>query len=137
MARFIEFLVTHWMLSGLWLALFAALFAYLSAKAGKGLSPQQTTLLINRDNALVLDIREHKDFERGHIVEAVNIPFGKLSERVVELDKKKDRPIVVVCQMGHQAAEVVKLLSERGFTQVSRMSGGMSEWYTQGLPVVR
>jgi rhodanese-related sulfurtransferase len=137
MTRFIDFLVEHWMLSGLWLALFATLLAYVNAKAGKGLSPQQATLVINRDNGVVLDVREHKDFERGHIVDAINIPLAKLAERAVELDKKKDRPIIVVCQMGHQSAEAVKLLHERGFAQVSRMSGGMSEWHVQGLPVVQ
>jgi rhodanese-related sulfurtransferase len=137
MARFIDFLVAHWVLSGLWMALFATLLAYLNAKAGKGLSPQQATLVINRDNGVVLDVREHKDYERGHIVDAINIPLAKLAERVVELDKKKDRPIIVVCQMGQQSAEAVKLLQERGFAQVSRMSGGMTEWYTQSLPVVR
>jgi rhodanese-related sulfurtransferase len=136
MTRFLEFLVDHWILSGLWMALFAGLLAYINHKSGKGLSPQQVTQIINQDNGLVLDIREHKDYERGHIVDAINIPLAKLAERVVELDKKKDRPIIVVCQMGHSAAEAVKLLQERGFERVARMSGGMSEWHVQGLPVI-
>jgi rhodanese-related sulfurtransferase len=136
MARFLEFLVDHWMLSSLWMVLFATLLAYLNAKAGKGLSPQQVTRIINQDDGLVLDIREHKDFERGHIVNAINIPLAKLAERVVELDKKKDRPIIVICQIGHSAAEAVTLLQERGFERAARMSGGMSEWHAQGLPVI-
>jgi|SRR5690606_34753682 Rhodanese-related sulfurtransferase len=137
MARFIEFLVDHWILSGLWLALFTTLIVYINAKAGKRLSPQQATLVINRENGVVLDVREHKDFERGHIVGAINIPLAKLAERVVELDKKKELPIIVVCQTGHSAGEAVKILQDRGYPNVSRMAGGMTEWHVQGLPVVR
>lgn len=137
MDRFLNFLVDHWALSGLWLALFATLIFYVNAKSGKSLSPQQATLLINRANGLVLDVREPKDFEKGHIVGAINIPLAKLEARAVELDKHKDRPIIVVCQVGHQAGEAVKLLQARGFAHASRMTGGMTEWYTQSLPVVR
>ncbi|HWK53324.1 MAG TPA: rhodanese-like domain-containing protein [Hyphomicrobiales bacterium] len=137
MDRFLNFLVDHWVLSGLWLALFAALLFYVNAKSGKSVSPQQATLLINRANGFVLDVREHKDFEKGHIVGAVNIPLAKLDARAVELDKNKDQPIIVVCQVGHQSTDAVKLLQARGFAHVSKMAGGMTEWYTQSLPVVR
>ena len=137
MARIIEFLINHWLLSGLWVALFATLLLYINSKSGRSVSPQQATLLVNRENGLILDIRERKDFESGHIVDAVNIPLAKLKERVVELEKKKDLPVVVVCQMGQQSGEVVRLLEERGFSRVSRMSGGMGEWRAQSLPVVR
>lgn len=137
MTRFLEFLINHWILSGLWLVLFGALIAYVNSKSGKGVSPHQATLLINKQNGVFLDIRERKDFEKGHIVDAINIPLAKLHERIVELDKKKDLPIVVVCQMGQQSGEAVKTLETKGFANVTRMSGGMSEWLVQNLPVVK
>jgi len=137
MARFFEFLVNHPVLSGIWLVLFATLIVYLNSKSGKSVSPQQATLLINREDATILDIRERKDFERGHIVDAVNIPLAKLPERLVELDKKKQQPLVVVCQMGQHSGEAVKALEAAGFARVTRMSGGMAEWLGQSLPVVR
>ena len=137
MARFLEFLVNHWILSGLWLALFATFVAYLNSKSGKSISPHQAILLINKHEGVFLDIRERKDFEKGHIVDAINIPLAKLHERSVELDKKKALPIVVVCAMGQQSGEAVKALQAKGFTSVSRMSGGMSEWLTSNLPVVK
>ncbi|MDR2213243.1 MAG: rhodanese-like domain-containing protein, partial [Pseudomonadales bacterium] len=127
-ARLPGFLGDHWMLSSLWLALFFLLLAYVNAKAGVSFSPQQATLLLNRDGGVMLDVREHKDFERGHIAGAINIPLAKLPERAVELDKKKEQRIIVVCNMGHSAADAVKLLQARGFTQVNRMAGGMTEW---------
>ena len=137
MAQFFEFLLNHWILSGLWLALFIILIVYMKTKAGKALSPHQATLLVNRENAVILDIRDRKAFEGGHIVDAINIPLAKLKERVVELEKHREKPVVVVCQMGHQSGDAVKLLEEHGFASATRMSGGMAEWQTQSLPTVR
>jgi rhodanese-related sulfurtransferase len=137
MARFFEFLINHWMLSGLWAVLFAALILYINSKSAKSVSPHQATMLVNRDNGVIVDVRERKDFEKGHIVDAINIPLAKFSERLVELEKKKEHPIIVVCQIGHQASDAVRQLEERGFTKVSKMSGGISEWQAQNLPVVR
>lgn len=137
MARFLEFLATHWILTGLWLAIAITLVMYLKAKGGKAISPHQATLLVNRENGVVLDIRDTKAFESGHIVDAINIPLAKLKERIVELNKYQEQPLVIVCQMGHQSGDAVKILEENGFTSVARMSGGMTEWQTQSLPTVK
>jgi len=137
MTRFLEFLGNHPILTGLWLLLFAALVFYLKSKAARSVSPQQATLLVNRQNGVIVDVRERKDFERGHIVDAINIPFAKLGERGVELDKYKDVPVVIVDQMGQHAGAAVKALEAQGFTQACRMNGGMSEWAAQSLPLVK
>jgi rhodanese-related sulfurtransferase len=137
MTRFLEFLVNHWILSGLWAALFATLMFYINAKQGKSVSPQQATLLINKHDGIFLDVRERKDFEKGHIVDAINIPLAKLHDRIVELDKKKEAPVIVVCQLGQQSGDAVKALEAKGFANVFRMSGGMNEWQLQNLPVVK
>ena len=136
MARIVEFLINHWMLSTAWVVLLAVLMSYMKALAGKKVSPHEATMLVNRSKGILLDIRERVEFEKGHIVEAVNIPLSKLSERMVELEKRKDSPIIVVCQMGHQSGDAVKALEAGGFSQVSRMSGGLSEWQQQNLPLV-
>ncbi len=137
MTRFLEFLVNHWVLSGLWLAAAAALLAYLNSKTGTSLSPNQTVALVNKEEGVVLDVRERKDFEKGHIVEAINIPLAKLSERIVELEKHKDKPIIVVCQHGQSAGEAVKLLHTSGYAKAGKMAGGLAEWQAQNLPVVK
>ncbi len=137
MTRFLEFFVDHWILSGLWLVLFTALIAYINSKLGKSLSLHQATLLVNKDDGVFLDVRERKDFERGHIVDSINIPLAKLHERITELDKKKELPIIVVCQVGHQSSEAVKALQAKGFTNVSKMAGGITEWQVQNLPLVK
>jgi len=137
MARFLEFLLNHWVLSGIWLGLIVTLILYMKAKAGSALSPHQATLLVNRQDGVILDIRDKKTFDAGHIVDAVNIPFTKLGERATELEKYRDKPLVVVCQLGQQSGEAVKLLEEKGFSNASRMHGGMTEWTSQGLPAVK
>ncbi len=137
MEKIFEFLLNHWILSGLWLGIVVTLILYIKAKAGSALSPQQATLLVNRQDGVILDIRDKKAFEAGHIVDAVNIPLAKLGERSSELEKFREMPLVVVCNMGQQSGEAVKLLEEKGFTEVSRMSGGMTEWSSQGLPTVK
>ena len=136
MARFIEFLINHWMLTGLWLIILLTLIIYLQKKAGKTVGIHETTRLINQDDGLVLDIRDKKVFDKGHIVNATNIPLSKLDERMTELEKNKNNPVIVVCQMGHQSGEAVKKLEAKEYTQVCRMTGGMTEWQTQGLPLV-
>jgi rhodanese-related sulfurtransferase len=137
MTRFLEFLINHWILTGLWLALFGTLIAYLSAKSARSVSPQQATLLVNRQNGVIVDVRERKDFEKGHIVDAINIPLAKLADRSIELEKHKESPVIVVCGMGQHSGAAVKTLESKGFTNACKMSGGMAEWLAQSLPIVK
>lgn len=137
MAHFFQFLINHWVLSGLWLVLAAALLVYLNAKSGGSVSPHQAVSLVNKEEGLVLDVRERKEFEKGHIVDATNIPLAKLADRAVELEKHKNAPIIVVCQYGQQAGTAVSLLQAKGFSKAIKMAGGLSEWQASNLPLVR
>ena len=85
---------------------------------------------------MVVDIREKKEFETGHIVDAINIPLVKLGKSFNQLKKHKEKPIVVVCKMGQQSGEAVKTLEAEGFGEVYKMSGGVAEWKAQSLPLV-
>lgn len=136
MAQFVEFVGNHWILASIWLALLAAFLIYLGKSGAKSVSAQAAVMLINRKDGVVLDIRDKKEFETGHIVDAINIPSGKLSARLPELDKYKSRPVIVVCKMGQHSGEVCKTLASAGFTEAVRMQGGMAEWRGQSLPVV-
>ena len=138
MTQFFEFLVNHWVLSGVWSALATLLLVYLNSKSGShSLSPQQTVTLVNKENAVVVDVRERKEYDKGSIVDAIHIPFAKLAERAGELEKHKESPVIVVCQYGQQAGEAVKLLQEKGFAKASKLAGGLSEWQSQNLPLVK
>lgn len=137
MEQFIEFVGNHWMLSGLWVALLAAFLLHRSKSGASAVSLQQAVFLINRKDALVLDIRDKKEYDAGHIVDAVHIPLGKLSDRLAELDKHKSRPVVVACKMGQHSGEACKTLESAGFEQVVRLKGGMASWRAEQLPLVQ
>ena len=137
MDRLFEFIGNHIELSAIFFALLAALWFSEKSRAGKALSPQAATLLMNKDEAVIVDIREKKEFAEGKITGSVHIPFDSLKERSVELKKFQDKQIVLVDKMGQHSGMAAKLLKTEGFDNVARMSGGISEWKSSNLPLVK
>ena len=137
MAQFVEFIGNHWVLSALWLATLAAIIVYHQRSGSSSVGPQQAVMLINRKDAVVVDVREKKEFDSGHIVDAINIPLAKLEQRLPELKKHKDKPLILVCKMGQQSGEAAKKLQQAGHGEVYRLSGGVTEWKAQTLPLVQ
>lgn len=133
---FFTFLSEQWILVSILIVLAGAYFYLESLKGGKSLGIHEVTRMVNSSEAVLLDIRETKDFKAGHIVDAINIPFDKLAERTNELEKHKSKTIIVVDKMGQHAGSSGKILLDKGFN-VNRMQGGMSEWSSQNLPVVK
>lgn len=134
MTQFLIFLGQQWMLVSLLLALLGFFMWNENRRAGSSLSVHQLTHQVNNANALVVDLREPKEFREGHVVDALNIPYAKLAERIADLDKT--RPLILVDKMGQHSAAVGRTLMQAGF-QVSRLNGGMSEWTASNLPVVK
>jgi rhodanese-related sulfurtransferase len=93
------------------------------------------TQLINHKNALVLDVREESEYKAGHVLNAKLIPLGKLNERIGELEKYRDKPVVVVCRSGARSANACALLGKQGFAEVYNLAGGMMAWQKANLPV--
>lgn len=91
--------------------------------------------LINHKEAFVLDVREPSEYESGHLLNAKLIPLGKLKERVGELEKYKDKPLVVVCRSGNRSGTACAILSKLGFDQAYNLMGGMMAWQKASLPV--
>jgi len=94
----------------------------------------EATRLIN-DDALVLDVREDKEWAAGHIPNAKHIPLGELSKRISELEKYKGKPIVVSCRSGHRSASACRTLKKNGFAQAHNLTGGIIAWEQANLPV--
>lgn len=138
MERFPEFFLNHW---DLFLALgiiLALMFwqTFRSKLSGfKELNPNEAIQLINRENALVLDVREEGEFRDGHIVDARHIPLGSLEKRLEELSAYKDQPVLVSCRSGHRSANACGLLKKNGFNKIYNLQGGMIAWQNAGLPV--
>ncbi len=91
--------------------------------------------LINHKNALVLDVREQGEYDAGHILNSKLVPAGKLLERIGELEKYRERPIVAVCRSGQRSASACAVLGKQGFAQVHNLSGGVTAWQKAGLPL--
>ncbi len=91
--------------------------------------------LINHKNALVLDVREDAEYQLGHILNSMLVPLGKLDERVGELEKHKEQPIVVVCRTSNRSTSACRWLVTHGFTQAYILAGGMTAWQKANLPL--
>ena len=93
------------------------------------------TQLINHKNALVLDVREQGEYDAGHILNSKLIPLGKLRQRIGELEKYRERPILVVCRTGQRSASACALLGKQGFAQTYNLDGGVTAWQKASLPL--
>jgi rhodanese-related sulfurtransferase len=99
------------------------------------LAPAQATLLINREEAHIVDVREADEFANGHLPEAVNIPMSRLADRIGELEKFKDKPILVCCAAGVRSGKACGELKKHGFERLFSLSGGLDAWVSAGYPV--
>lgn len=137
MERVFEFIVNHPELCGTFAVLLFALWYTERSKSGPTLSPQQVTMLMNRDEAVIVDLRDKKEFSEGRITGSMHIPFMSLKERAVELEKFKDKKLILVDKMGQHSGAAGKILKTLGYENVNRMQGGISEWRGSNLPLVK
>ncbi len=100
------------------------------------LNTLQATQMINREDALMLDVRDAAAFAGGHILNARNIPLAQLEARVADLGKQKDKgkPIIVHCETGVRSTGAVAVLNKQGFEKVFTLAGGIAAWKQAGLP---
>ncbi len=141
MTQFIEFIGNHVYMAAAWAILFVMLVSsYVSSSLSKikALSTHEMTMLVNREDAIVVDIRSEADFSKGHITDAVSLPMEKLNkEQYGSLEKKKTSPIVIVCNAGISAKTAANTMLKAGFENVSILQGGMQTWVGANLPVIK
>jgi len=137
MDQLFAFVGGHPYLVGLFVVLLALFVRNEMTRGGATLSAQEVVNLVNNEGAVVVDIRDKAEFEEGHIVDAINIPFSNLDARVDELKKFQDKPVVIACKMGQHSGAAGTALRKAGFENVSRLRGGITEWRGQSLPVVK
>ena len=95
------------------------------------------TMLINKEDALVLDVREPAEFAAGHVLNARNVPLSQLESSVADLARYKKKPVIVCCNTGSRSGAAVTSLGKLGFEQVVNLSGGLAAWRAAGLPTGR
>lgn len=132
-------------LNNLWLVVAAAvsgamLIWPLIARMFTGIQEVDTAeavQLINRRDALVLDVREQSEYTAGHISNSRHIPLGALPNRLREVEKYKKKPVLVICRSGHRSAGACGILHKQGFGEVRALKGGIQAWEEAKLPVER
>jgi rhodanese-related sulfurtransferase len=107
-----------------------------SAKGGAKLTCAQLVHEANSTNAVLLDVRDTHEFDEGHIVNSINIPHTKVASNLQQLEKHRDKKIVVIDKLGQHSSAVVKALAEKEFTAV-RIGGGIAEWKQDNLPLIK
>ncbi|MCG8381889.1 MAG: rhodanese-like domain-containing protein [Gammaproteobacteria bacterium] len=138
MAQYIEFITNHPFL-------FAALVVVLGLiirteynrffSGIKQLSPNELTLLQNREDVVLLDIREDKEYALGHLLHSKNIPLSILGKRVDDVSKNKSKAIVIVCETGARSGKAAGILKKAGFNGLSSLAGGIANWEKANLPM--
>ncbi len=136
MDQLFTFIGNHPLLVGAFVALLVLFIRNETQRGGQAVSAQQLVNLVNQAGAVVVDVRDAKEYSSGHIVDAINIPFSSLDSRWEELKKYQKKHLIVACKMGQHSNAAGSLLRKHGFEHVLKLTGGMMEWRNQSLPVV-
>jgi rhodanese-related sulfurtransferase len=139
MSRFVEYTTNHPFLvaAAAILAVLAIVFELRQRLRGSfAVGPQDAVRLVNT-GALIVDLRDEKAYEAGHIIDARSIPAAEVAAKAESLKKFKEKPVVVYCDSGSSSSTAVKTLQEAGFTKVVSLRGGLQSWLQENLPVVK
>ena len=103
----------------------------------KQIGVNEAVMLLNKDNSIVLDVREDKEIQGGKIKDAKHITLGQLPSRIAELGPDKQKPILVYCRSGSRSGHACQMLTKAGYEDVSNLAGGILAWEAANLPVVK
>lgn len=137
MQKYFDFFIHHWLLTTLMLLIIVAIAVVnvleRMINAAK-VSSDEAVRLINRENALVIDIRNREAFKERHIINSINIPFQANEEFWGKFNQYKTRPIILVCQHGVSVTAVANKLLKNGFAKVVVLNKGIAGWLEANLP---
>lgn len=108
-----------------------------ATKGFKEITPADAVTLINKGDALVLDVREANEHGQGSIINAKHVALSALPQKAESLTKDKDQPILVFCKTGNRSSQACKVLTGNHYTKVFGLKGGMAAWISNQLPVVK
>jgi rhodanese-related sulfurtransferase len=121
---------------GLTLAIVYTEFSRLTS-GFKAVDPAGLTALINRQDALLVDVSASADFEKGHIAGAKNVQMSQFDADNKLLARVRELPVAVVCRTGNTSADAARKLAKAGFRQVHWLDGGIAAWTAAQLPLVK
>jgi rhodanese-related sulfurtransferase len=117
----------------------ALLWPYLNRGASgvANITSTEAVMLMNRTKPLILDVRDAAEYAAGHIQGAKHIPVGELVGRLKEIEKFKNKSVLVHCQKGMRAKSACNVLREQQFTQLHNLQGGLDSWIEAKMPLVK
>ena len=104
-------------------------------RPGREVSAVEAVQLINRRDAVVLDVRDAAEYKAGHITNARHVPEGELEARLKDLEKVKSKPIIVSCARGNRSMAIANRLRALGFAEVFSLRGGLAAWQQANMPL--
>ena len=110
-----DFVINHYILVSAFVFLLVAFVINEGKQGGAAITPTNLVNLVNREGAVLLDIRDIKEYGAGHIAGAMSMPVSSIDARIGELDAYKDKPVVLVCKMGQHASATGRKLKDLGF----------------------
>ena len=103
-----------------------------SNKGGEGYSDIDSAKTIElvgeTKETLVIDVRDAEAYAKGHLVNAINIPFDEFEGKISDLEDYKNQTIVLICNTGNKSGKAGKMLADNGFTKVYNAQDGMDEY---------
>lgn len=109
----------------------------LKGVTGGSLQPNDAVAKINREKAIVVDVREPEEYVKGHITNAKNIPLAQFDERLPQVTKNKALPVILVCEKGSRAVRAEAQAKKLGYANAQALAGGMKAWRDASMPVVK
>lgn len=131
-----KFIVDNWMLISIALASGGLLlWPVIQGASVAGLSPAAAVHLINREKAVVVDVREVDEYATGHLVGSKHIALGELEAKLTGAVKNKTLPLILVCQTGARSARAVVAAKKLGYEQANSLAGGVVAWSAANMPL--
>lgn len=133
-----EFIITNWYLfAGLLVILYMLYGGAITQKLMgiNAVSAFEAVRLMNQEKAVMIDVCEDNEFKEGHILNSVSMPLSSMVKRMGELDKHKAKPVIISCKTGNRSGRAASMLRKNGFESVNILSGGLTAWKKENLPI--
>lgn len=139
MSQVLEFISNNLLLCSAFAAVLGMVIFYEYSRFASGmtrLSPFAATKMLNDGEAMFLDVRDDKEYKAGHVLNARHVPLSQMDKFMHELEKHREKDVVVYCDNGQRAQRAGGRLRKNGFTRLHVISGGLNEWEKANLPTV-
>lgn len=137
MEQLIDFAGNHTMLVASLVVVLALIGVTMLQGRKLSVDPMTATRMINREDAVVIDVRPMADFHKGHIVNSISAPLNGFKNQIKSFEKHKSKPIIVGCRSGNQSQAACSQLRKAGFEKVYNLRGGLHSWEAYNLPITK